>query len=146
MPLTGNGTGRKSFGPTLENLFWKLGPDLPAPDETLGTTRVTKFSGDRLIVEVDASDEAVLINRDNYAPGWSVTVDGEASELLVVDRVNKAVALSPGVHRVEFVYRPWLYLVAFGLRAAALLAAVVICAVLLFQSRRRPANLAPHDI
>ena len=95
--------------------------------------------------EVDAGDEAVLIYRDNYAPGWSVSVDGEASELLVVDRVNKAVALSPGMHKVEFLYRPWLYLLAFALRAAALLAAAGICAVLVFRLWRRRAVPAPQN-
>ena len=63
---------------------------LPAPDEVFGTARIGDFFGDRPVVEVDAVVEAVLIYRDNFALGWSVTMEGEASELVVVDWVNKA--------------------------------------------------------
>jgi uncharacterized membrane protein YfhO len=71
------------------------------------------------------------------APGWSVAVDGEDAELVVVDRINKAVAVPPGQHRVEFVYRPWPYLLAFSLRALVLLAALAACVWLAVRVRIR---------
>ena len=96
------------------------------------------YSGDRLTVDVSAPDAAVLVYRDNMAPGWSVSLDGEDAELLVVDRVNKAVAVPSGQHRVEFIYRPWPYLIAFALRAIALTAALAACAWLAIRAYRTP--------
>ena len=81
---------------------------------------------------------SVLVYRDNVAPDWSVTVDGTSAELLVVDGLNKAVAVSPGEHSVEFRYRPWAYLVAFALRALALLFAVAACVWLAIRAFAKP--------
>ena len=64
-------------------------------------------------------------------------VDGEDRELLVVDRVNKAVAVSEGRHRVEFVYQPWFYLAAFVLRFVALTSAGALCVFVVLSGRPR---------
>lgn len=100
---------------------------LPEPGPGAGEVRVGAFAGDRLIAEIVAATEAVLVYRDTMAPGWSATLNGKEAELIVVDGVNKAVAVPPGQHRVEFVYRPWPYLIAFALRALAMLVAVAAC-------------------
>jgi hypothetical protein len=96
------------------------------------------YEGDSVTVELRVLQEAVLIYRDNAAPGWSVQVDGEPADLLVVDRVNKAVAVPGGLHQATFVYRPWVYLAAFALRFVTLLIAGLACAsIALRQGRRR---------
>lgn len=100
---------------------------LPEPNVEAEDLQVSAFAGDRLAVEVTAREDAVLVYRDNMAPGWRATVDGTPADLLVVDGVNKAVAVPPGRHRVEFVYRPWPYLVAFTIRALVLLGAAAAC-------------------
>ncbi len=116
---------------------WREG-ESPDPGPGTGEVRVSAFVGDRLIAEIVSPGEAVLVYRDNMAPGWSATLDGKHAELLVVDGVNKAVAVPPGQHQVEFVYRPWPYLVAFALRALAMLAAVVACAWLAARALAKP--------
>ena len=85
------------------------------------------YEGHSVTVKFRALEEAVLIYRDNAAPGWSVHVDGKPADLLVVDRVNKAVAVPGGLHQVTFVYRPWMYLGAFALRVATLFIAGLAC-------------------
>jgi len=100
---------------------------LPGPGGGV-EVRVSAFSGDRLTAEVTAPGDAVLVYRDNMAPGWQATADGRPADLLVVDVVNKAVAVPPGRHRVEFVYRPWPYLIAFACRLLAIVAALAVCA------------------
>ena len=79
----------------------------------------------------------MLVYRDNFAPGWSVAVDGRPADLLVVDRVNKAVAVPPGEHLVVFKYRPWAFLVAFALRALVLVSAALARLIVLLRTRRR---------
>jgi hypothetical protein len=113
------------------------GSAAPHSEASSGEIRIAAFSGDHLAAEVVAPAESVLVYRDNMAPGWSVAVDGEDAELVVVDRINKAVAVPPGQHRVEFVYRPWPYLLAFSLRALVLLAALAACVWLAVRVRIR---------
>jgi hypothetical protein len=103
----------------------------------LGRARVAAFRGSRVVVEVEADSDAVLIYRDNMAPGWTARIDGQEAELLVVDRVNKAVAVPAGRHEVTFVYRPWFYLAAFFLRALALAGAVLACGWATVTARRQ---------
>jgi hypothetical protein len=93
-----------------------------------GTHRVIVFDGDRLVLEIETPEAAVLVYRDNMADGWSAAIDGRESEILLVDAVNKAVAVPPGRHEVVFTYRPWPYLAAFALRALILAAAALACA------------------
>jgi hypothetical protein len=95
-----------------------------------GEIKAIDYQGERLSVEVQVPDEALLIYRDNIAPGWTVNINGAPAELLVVDRVNKAVALVPGTHAVEFLYRPWVYIATFWIRAIVLIASAAACLVL----------------
>lgn len=110
---------------------------IPALDVAFGRMRVVQFSGDRIVIKVNSPEDAVLIYRDNYASGWSVRLDDQRAELLLIDRVNKAVAVPSGAHEVTFVYRPWLYQVAFALRLVALLIAGVACANMAVRRWRR---------
>jgi hypothetical protein len=108
-----------------------------SPEASNGQIRVLAFSGDHLSADLEAPVESVLVYRDNVAPGWSVTVDGEKAELVVVDRINKAVAVPPGQHQVEFSYRPWPYLIAFWLRTLATIVALAAIAWLVIHGVRR---------
>ena len=100
------------------------------------------YEGDRVGIMLRATQQAVLVYRDNFAPGWSVTIDGRQAELLIVDKVNKAVTVLTGQHRVEFIYRPWLYLVAFALRFVVMLVAGAACASLVLKHLNRARNVA----
>jgi hypothetical protein len=84
---------------------------------------------------------AVLL--DEWAPGWSATVDGAPESIERADGVLRAVRVGPGSHRVEFTFR------APGLRAGAWLSfaawLLVGCAAggLGFRVRRPPAASGP---
>jgi hypothetical protein len=116
--------------------------DRPPPDDSgspaPGRILRTDYAGDRVSVDLRVAEDSVLVYRDNFAPDWSVTVDGTSAELMVVDGLNKAVAVSPGKHSVEFRYRPWAYLVAFALRALAMLAGAAACAWLAVRALAKP--------
>jgi hypothetical protein len=109
-------------------------PSRPATDEILDM----EYAGDRVAIILRLQQESVLIYRDNVAPGWSVSVDGAAAKLLVVDGLNKAVAVPPGEHAIEFRYRPWAYLIGFAIRAVVLLAAGLGCLIIGLRYVGRP--------
>jgi hypothetical protein len=48
----------------------------------------------------------ILFLSETYYPGWEVYIDGVRGDILRADFAFRAVALTPGHHKVEFVYRP----------------------------------------
>ena len=60
----------------------------------------------RFTVEARANAPSILVLSQTHYEGWTVTVDGQNASLLRVDHSLCGVALNPGVHNVEFVFRP----------------------------------------
>jgi hypothetical protein len=55
-------------------------------------------------LRAEVTSPALLVLADPIYPGWQVRVDGRRAHLLAVDSGLRGVALTPGVHRVEFRY------------------------------------------
>ncbi|MFN0111596.1 MAG: YfhO family protein [Blastocatellia bacterium] len=67
--------------------------------------KVTRYSPNRIELQANNSQPGFLVLSEIYFRGWEVWVDGKRSS---VDRVNftlRGVELSPGNHKVEFVFR-----------------------------------------
>lgn len=94
--------------------------DYIGPGSGAVPARIVEDGANRVVVEARAKrpgDSALLVLSDVYYPGWTVEVDGEPAEMLVVEGALRGVMLSPGHHRVEFVYSPRSFrngLVLFG--------------------------------
>jgi hypothetical protein len=77
----------------------------PAPTATPEPLPLPEFLVDDLnevVLRTSAPVPALLLLADMTVPGWSVTVDGQAAELLRADLVLRAVALPAGEHEVHF--------------------------------------------
>ncbi len=61
---------------------------------------------ERVRLEVQTSSWAFLVLADTYYPGWTATVDGVPVRIYRANYIFRAVQVPPGVHRVEFDYRP----------------------------------------
>jgi hypothetical protein len=103
----------------------------------------------RIKVEVSQPRAGILVLRELADPGWQVRVDGLPGTIVTADGMFLGVALGPGRHRVEFVYRPlgWrLGLVLCGVGAACLIAFTLLAA----RRRRRAPGVAvvssPHGV
>ena len=104
----------------------------PAAGAPLAPARLVVEEPERLIVEVEAAGAGVLVLTDSYYPGWRATVDGNPSELLLANGVQRAVALEDGPHRVLFEYRPW----SFRLGAAISLISLLVVSGAALQALR----------
>lgn len=62
--------------------------------------------GGHRLVEVKTPTAAILVVSEGAYPGWRVSVDGQAEELLTVDHALQGVALGRGEHVVELVFDP----------------------------------------
>ncbi len=80
-------------------------PAAPAP-ASLGTARIIGETDTQVTVQVDAAAPAFLALADTYYPGWSATVDTQATPVLLADYTFRAVVVPPGAHTVTFSYAP----------------------------------------
>ncbi|NTV15395.1 MAG: YfhO family protein [Desulfobulbaceae bacterium] len=85
---------------------------------TSGTARYGVWSPNRLVVEVQALGEGMLIINQNYYPGWQAT--GTAVESV---RGLLGVRVGPQTSRVELYYRPASFVVGALISCLAVLAA-----------------------
>jgi len=90
-------------------------------DYSAQTVTVVSQKPNRVELRVHTKKHGLVTLSDTWFPGWRVRVNGSESQLLRVNHTLRAVALKPGVSRVEFVYRP----AAFS--AGLLLSALTVC-------------------
>lgn len=79
---------------------------------------ITYAGAQRVEVETTSATAAFLVLSAVAYPGWQVTIDGVAAEIVRTNAMLRGVALPAGAHRVVFEYRP--RPVRDGLAAAAL--------------------------
>jgi hypothetical protein len=58
-------------------------------------------------VVVDAPERGMAVLAQQLGPGWSVTVDGQPHEPLLVDGVFRGVEVAKGRREIIWSYRPW---------------------------------------
>jgi hypothetical protein len=69
-----------------------------------GTASITEDHHDRVSVEVDAGQPAILVLADTFQGDWKVTVDGEPAHLGRVDSTLRGVVVPEGGSTVVFTY------------------------------------------
>ena len=57
------------------------------------------------MVQAVAEQTGLLVLGDSFYPGWQAKVDGQPSEVLRVNLIQRGVLVPAGEHRVEFTLR-----------------------------------------
>jgi hypothetical protein len=97
---------------------------LASPDSKVtvstGDVSVIRYESNRISVTARAGRNALLVLGEKYFRGWRATVDGRPAVIHPVDHILRGVYLTPGEHRVEFIFDPlpfrigkWITLVSF---------------------------------
>jgi len=113
----------QDFNPSLVALV-ESPPPLPlmpyGQAKEAGIARVDIYEPNRIAVNASASANALLVLGEKYYRWWNAKVDGKPAEIYPVDHILRGVYLTPGEHRVEFVFDPlpfkigkWLTLTSF---------------------------------
>jgi uncharacterized membrane protein YfhO len=91
----------------LSPKLWSVG-DLPLEGRGKGESEVeiTSEKNNRLQLLVNSKEDNLLVLSDTYYPGWKAFVDGTPRKIYRANYGFRAVPLSAGTHRVEFVYHP----------------------------------------
>ncbi len=71
-----------------------------------GTAQITRYEPNQIDLITKSDAPSVLVLSENHYPGWRAYVDGRFVDTLRVDYNLRGVALGPGEHNVEIVYRP----------------------------------------
>ncbi len=96
--------------------------------------QIVEYSPNRVAIEVEAGDEALLVLSDNPHPGWSASVDGERVAIRRANLVMRALPVPPGGHLVEMSYLPGSFVLGAIVSCLALLALPAV--VLILRPRR----------
>jgi hypothetical protein len=106
-----------------------------------GTTRIIIDRANRVAIEVDASQAAILQFNDTWAPGWRATVNGVSARVYRSNLSFRAVVVPAGRSRVEFRYRPASVLSGAALAAAGVVFTLALGLGGLIAARKRRRNL-----
>ncbi len=103
-----------------------------------GSARIVVDDPERVEVEVELTGDTpgYLVLADTFDPGWTCRVDGVASPIHPAFAAFRAVGLSPGEHRVSFIYEP------AGFRVGLVLSTLGLILVFLAAVWSRPLGLA----
>jgi hypothetical protein len=81
------------------------GPNAPVPANP-GQVRVLRYEGEKIDLNADVAINSMLVLGEKYYKGWHATVDGKPTDIYQVDHVLRGLYLTPGSHKVEFVFDP----------------------------------------
>jgi hypothetical protein len=75
-------------------------------------------------IQINAQGPGLLVLSEVMYPGWQVRVDGQLERIQTVGNLLRGVELTDGLHKVEFIFHPWVtYL---GISIAGMTWAVLI--------------------
>ncbi|HTY20274.1 MAG TPA: YfhO family protein [Geobacteraceae bacterium] len=81
------------------------GPDAP-PIGSTGNVSITRYESNHIDAVARIGRNTLLVLGEKYFRGWNAKVDGRPVEIYPVNHILRGVYLTPGEHRVEFVFDP----------------------------------------
>jgi hypothetical protein len=97
----------------------------------------------QVIIAASAPRQSLLVLEDTWYPGWTVTVDGQASPIYRVNYAFRGVFIEPGEHHIEFSYRPKYFQLGVCACAATAVGSLLLVAVARGFGRKRRATIVP---
>jgi hypothetical protein len=98
-----------------------------------GEVRILSETNNRVELLAQSAEDSLLVLSDTYYPGWKAFVDGKKTKIYRADYNFRAISLTPGAHRVEFVYDP----ISFKLGAGVTILGIFGCFGMGWVARRR---------
>ena len=91
---------------SLPLLKARYAPAGPGPDRARGEARIVSYQRNSVTLEVESSEQGILVLHDIHYPGWEASVDGERRPILRTNLLFRGIEVPAGRHRVEFHFRP----------------------------------------
>ena len=108
-----------------------------------GAATIAEYGANRVVIDVEADEPAVLVLSDSFFPGWKATVSGVSAQIFPAYYAFRGVLVPQGKSTVEFSYRPGTYRVGLALSTVGFLAGLAGAAYCLTRRRARNNHGAP---
>ncbi len=95
--------------------------------KSLGTATIHALSWNRVEIDVDAKESALLFLSDTFFPGWRATVDGNNRNIYRTDYLFRSLYIEKGKHAVVFSYCPASFSYGLGISCFGLLLLTGFC-------------------
>ena len=129
-------TGSMTIGAAiLDNEVYREGWEILSAS----TLELTKFTNTRVMGEISCDRDGLLYTSIPQNGSWSVKVDGEPAEIVLVGGVMAAVELTEGDHAVDFVYRNPAFALGWKI---SLLSFVIFGAIVYFTRKKGKTEVA----
>jgi uncharacterized membrane protein YfhO len=105
-----------------------------------GAARIREYTAERVVVETESAQPALLVLSDAFYPGWQATVDGAPAAIVPTNVLYRGVYVPAGAHTVIFTYEPTGWRSGLALAGGGLLLALLglsAASVGDFRQRRR---------
>lgn len=114
----------------------------PATNSGLKMLEYRSSVGEKIALEFEATQTGYLLFNDGYDPSWTVTVNGKPKAIHVANHNFMAVAIKDlGVQKIEFEFRPVLFLKSVRISLMALVLFLGIWCGLYWRQRRARAPM-----
>jgi hypothetical protein len=116
------------------------GAPLAGQSTITGTARINEYTAERVVVETESAQPALLVLSDAFYPGWQATVDGAPAAIVPTNVLYRGVYVPAGAHTVIFTYEPTGWRSGLALAGGGLLLALLglsAASVGDFRQRRR---------
>ena len=118
---------------------WRSAPPIGAPP--LPPVHIVLYRPERVVLETDTPEAAVLVLSDTFDPRWHAWDNGQRAPIVRANHALRAVFLAPGAHRVEFRYSQPSVFIGLGVTLVTL-ALLGAGGILAWRRRRRAAGPA----
>jgi uncharacterized membrane protein YfhO len=79
---------------------------LPSAETVTGQLESLRYQPGHVELEIETSDEQVLLVRESWAPGWEAFVDGQSTPVYPAAGLFFALRVPAGAHDVTLHFRP----------------------------------------
>ena len=108
----------------------------PSVPNLHSAVRVLSYENNRIILQVNTSEAALLFMSEAYYPGWQAYVDGQQSEVLRANYIFRAIPVGPGSHRVEVVCEPSCFKVGLMISLLTVLSLLAVGVISSLKSKK----------
>jgi hypothetical protein len=119
-----------------------LADEIPAPAAGAAASdakvEYTSYGPKHFTQRTTSSAPGVLLVNDRHHPDWKVTIDGQPAKLLRANFIVRAVQVPAGQHTIEWRFEP--KTTPLYVTVSALVVGALLCALVAFLSRPRPAE------
>ncbi|MBI5123149.1 YfhO family protein, partial [Candidatus Roizmanbacteria bacterium] len=111
----------KNKNPNSRFYFSSRNDNSICPDVAKSEVKLSKYSGNEIIISSQTNCDGILSSGEVYYPGWKATIDGKETSILKSNYAFRAISLPKGMHTVRFFYSPDIYILGGIISLASLI-------------------------